>query len=66
MKPTEEICKLAVYKNGLVLAYVKEEFQTEEICKLAVYQNSDAIQFNKMDLVYNMLKNHFILKKCVS
>jgi hypothetical protein len=36
MENYEDICKLAVQKNGYVLEYVEK--QTEEICKLAVQQ----------------------------
>lgn len=44
---TEELCKLAVKRNGEALEYVKDEFQTEEICKLAVTENGLALQFVK-------------------
>ena len=43
---TEEICKLAVQKNGWALSIVKIE-QTEEIFKLAVQQNGLALQYVK-------------------
>jgi hypothetical protein len=42
---TEELCKLAVHKNGYALQYIKE--QTEEICKLAVQQYGSALQWVK-------------------
>lgn len=42
---TEELCVLAVQRNGLLLRYVKE--QTKEICKLAILQNYRALQYVK-------------------
>ena len=42
---TEEICSLAVSKNGLELIYVPDYLKTEEICKIAVYNNSDARKY---------------------
>ena len=41
----EEICKLAVQKNGKTLQYVVN--QTEEICKLAVQQNGLVLEYVK-------------------
>ena len=42
---TDEICKIAVKRNGHMLSYLTEDDQTEEICKLAVYENWRALQF---------------------
>ena len=47
---TEEICKVAVQKDGMSLLFVKPEFMTEEICKLAVQQDPGAFQFVKDEL----------------
>ena len=44
-KQTEELCKLAVSRDGCVLEYVQK--QTEEICKLAVSQNGYAVRYVK-------------------
>jgi hypothetical protein len=49
-KQTEEICKLAVQKDGYLLRFVKPKLMTEEICKLAVQQNSEALKFVKIKL----------------
>ena len=42
---TEEICKMAVQKNGLSLCYVKN--QTEDICKFAVQQDGYVLRYVK-------------------
>jgi hypothetical protein len=42
---TEEICKLAVQKDGNALRYVIN--QTIEICKLAFQQNYNALKYVK-------------------
>jgi len=42
---TDELCKLAVQRNGCALGFVKN--QTDEICKLAVQQDGYALGFVK-------------------
>jgi len=40
---TEDLCRLAITRNGLALQYVCRK--TEEICRLAIEQNSDAERY---------------------
>jgi len=40
---TEDLCRLAVTRNGLALRYVCRK--TEDICRLAIEQNSDAKRY---------------------
>ena len=47
---TEELCKLAVKRNGEALEFVKDEFQTEEICELAVNEKGIALKFVKKQI----------------
>ena len=42
---TEEMCKLVVQKNGLMLQHIRKDLLTEEICKLAVQQNERALLY---------------------
>lgn len=42
---SDEVCKIAVAHNGLLLKYVPN--QTDEICKIAVAQHGCALQFVK-------------------
>ena len=41
----EELCRIAVSKNGYALQYVPENLRTEEICKIAVSKNWYALKF---------------------
>ena len=47
----EEICKLVVQQNGLLLKFVKQDIMNEEICKLACIKNGHALKFVKQDLM---------------
>ena len=42
---TEEICKVAVKRNGLALEFVPKDFLTEELCKIAVEDDGRALEF---------------------
>ena len=42
---TEEKLLLAVKRNGLMLEFIKEEYQTAAICEAAVEQNGEALRF---------------------
>jgi hypothetical protein len=46
---TDEICKLAVRKNGYALKYVPKDKMTDEICKLAVQNYGYALEFMPED-----------------
>jgi len=45
----EEICSLAVEKEGLDLRYVPDELKSEEICRKAVKNNRNAIMYVPQD-----------------
>jgi galactose-1-phosphate uridylyltransferase len=47
----EEMCKLAVKRNGLYLQYVKPKVMNEEICKLAVNKNGLSLQYVKPEVM---------------
>ena len=42
---TDELCRIAVAKNGQALEYVPRDLCTEEICRMAVAQNGLALQY---------------------
>lgn len=41
----EQLCLIAVKKNGLCLSHVEYNFKTKQICEEAVKQNEDAIKY---------------------
>ena len=51
----EELCKIAVTKDGRTLEYVYNKLKTEKICKLAVQQNGLALH---IIFVENYIKLH--------
>jgi hypothetical protein len=47
---TEDICKLAVKKNGLALQFIPEHLIIEELCELAIQQNGWSLKWVPYEL----------------
>jgi len=51
----EELCKMLVEQNGIMLQYIPRKYRTKEICKLAVKQNCFSLYYVPKHLIdYNL------------